>query len=196
MESLGKLTGGIAHDFNNLLTAIIGNISLAQDLAQDTRLQRFLENALRTSNSAVSLTQSLLAFARKQVLKPRSVNLMSLVEGMQNLLHRTLGPDVRLTVSGDPHLWPALVDPNQIEMTILNLAINASDAMPRGGTLMINVVNAESGPDVPLGLAPGQYVVLTVSDTEPAWTRQLWRGPWSHSSPRRDLEKAPVSGFR
>ena len=90
---------------------------------------------------------------------------MSLVEGMQNLLHRTLGPDVRLTVSGDPHLWPALVDPNQIEMTILNLAINASDAMPRGGTLMINVVQCRVRPRCTPGLAPGQYVVLTVSDT-------------------------------
>jgi CheY-like chemotaxis protein len=84
---------------------------------------------------------------------------------MQNLLQRTLGPDVRLIVSGDPYLWPALVDPNQIELTILNLAINASDAMPRGGTLTIDVSNAEFGPDVPLGLAPGQYVVLAVSDT-------------------------------
>ena len=165
MESLGKLTGGIAHDFNNLLTAIIGNISLAQDIAQDSRQQRFLENALKTSNSAASLTQRLLAFARKQILQPRSVNLLSLVEGMQNLLQRTLGPDVRLAVSGDRYLWPALVDPNQIEMIILNLAINARDAMPRGGTLTITASNAEFDPVAPHGLAPGQYVVLTVSDT-------------------------------
>ena len=165
MESLGKLTGGIAHDFNNLLTAIIGNISLAQDFAQDVRLQRFLDNALKTSNSAASLTQRLTAFARKQVLNPRSIDLMSLVNGMQDLLEHTLGPDVRLTVSSDPLLWPALVDPNQIEMTILNLAINASDAMPRGGTLTIDATNAQFASDGPPGLAPGQYVVLTVSDS-------------------------------
>jgi CheY-like chemotaxis protein len=120
---------------------------------------------LKTSNSAASLTQRLTAFARKQVLNPRSIDLMSLVNGMQDLLEHTLGPDVRLTVSSDPLLWPALVDPNQIEMTILNLAINASDAMPRGGTLTIDATNAQFASDGPPGLAPGQYVVLTVSDS-------------------------------
>ena len=165
MESLGNLTGGIAHDFNNLLTVIIGNISMVKSVALDNDAQRYLRNALKAGESAISLTQGLLAFARKQVLQPRSVDLQALVEGMQGSLLRTMGPDVRLTVSAVPDLWPALVDANQIELIILNLAINANDAMPRGGALSISVSNGESGPDAPHELASGQYVVLTVSDT-------------------------------
>jgi signal transduction histidine kinase/CheY-like chemotaxis protein len=165
MEGLGKLTGGIAHDFNNLLTVIIGNISLAKIVAPDIKSEKFLQNAIRASESAVALTRRLLAFARKQVLKPKPVDLPGLVEGMRNLLLRTLGPDVQLTVSGDMQIWPALIDPNQIELVILNLAINARDAMPNGGTLSVNAGNHESGPGSPHELAPGQYVVLTVSDS-------------------------------
>ena len=165
MESLGNLTGGIAHDFNNLLTVIIGNISMVKIVALEADAQRYLRNALKAGESAISLTQGLLAFARKQVLHPRSVDLLRLVEGMQSSLIRTVGSQVRLDMSGDPHLWPALVDPNQIELIILNLAINANDAMPKGGTLSITASNREAGSDAPRELAPGEYVVLTVSDT-------------------------------
>jgi signal transduction histidine kinase/CheY-like chemotaxis protein len=165
MESLGNLTGGIAHDFNNLLTVIIGNISMVKIVALEADAQRYLRNALKAGESAISLTQGLLAFARKQVLHPRSVDLMRLVEGMQSSLIRTVGSQVRLDMSGDPYLWPALVDPNQIELIILNLAINANDAMPKGGTLSITASNRAAGPDAPRELAPGEYVVLTVSDT-------------------------------
>ena len=165
MESLGNLTGGIAHDFNNLLTVIIGNISMVKSVALDSDAQRYLRNALKAGDSAISLTQGLLAFARKQVLQPRSVDLLGLVEGMQGSLLRTLGSDVRLAVAANPDLWPALVDPNQLELIILNLAINANDAMPKGGTLSISASNGESGPDAPHDLAPGQYVVLMVTDT-------------------------------
>jgi signal transduction histidine kinase/CheY-like chemotaxis protein len=165
MESLGKLTGGIAHDFNNLLTVIIGNISMVKTVAFDSDSQRYLRNALKAGESAISLTQGLLAFARKQVLAPKSLDLLALIEGMQGSLVRTLGSAVRLTVSAEPDLWPALVDPNQIELIILNLAINANDAMPRGGALSITASNGEAGPGAPHDLAPGQYVVLTVADT-------------------------------
>jgi signal transduction histidine kinase/CheY-like chemotaxis protein len=165
MEGLGKLTGGIAHDFNNLLTVIIGNLDMAQNIAQDAKSRRWLESALKASRSAATLTQRLLAFARKQILQPRAIDLPHLVNGMQDLLLRTLGPDVRLVVTGDIGLWPALVDPNQIELVVLNLAVNAHDAMPRGGTLSITATNREFGPDSPQDLAPRQYVVLTVSDT-------------------------------
>jgi signal transduction histidine kinase/ActR/RegA family two-component response regulator len=165
LEGLGKLTGGIAHDFNNLLTVIIGNITLAQIVAPNTKSEKFLRNALRASETAVSLTRRLLAFARKQVLKPKSVDLPGLVEGMHDLLLRTLGPEVRLTVPANLLLWPALIDPGQIEMVILNLAVNARDAMPNGGTFSINTLNGELGPDSPHELAPGQYVIITVSDT-------------------------------
>jgi signal transduction histidine kinase/ActR/RegA family two-component response regulator len=165
MEGLGKLTGGIAHDFNNLLTVIIGNIDMAQSLAQDARSRRLLGSALKASRSAATLTQRLLAFARKQILQPRAIELPHLVDGMQDLLLRTLGPDVRLVVNGDIGLWPALVDPNQIELAVLNLAVNARDAMPRGGTLSIVASNRELGPESPRDLTSGRYVVLTVSDT-------------------------------
>jgi signal transduction histidine kinase len=165
MESLGQLTGGIAHDFNNLLTVIIGNVGIVQAKAQDSDDRRMLRSALRAGENAVSLTQRLLAFARKQVLQPRSVDLLGLVEGMRSLLSRTLGPDARLTVFADPQLWPSQIDPNQIELIILNLAINSRDAMPTGGTLSITLSNGEAGPDAPRDLAPGQYVVLSVSDT-------------------------------
>jgi signal transduction histidine kinase len=165
MESLGQLTGGIAHDFNNLLTVIIGNVGIVQSNVPDGDDRRMLRSALRAGESAVTLTQRLLAFARKQILQPRSVDLLGLVEGMRSLLTRTLGPDVRLTVFADPQLWPSLIDPNQIELIILNLAINARDAMPAGGTLSVTLSNGEPGPDAPHDLAPGQYVVLTVSDS-------------------------------
>jgi signal transduction histidine kinase len=165
MESLGQLTGGIAHDFNNLLTVIIGNVGIVLAKLRDNDDRRMLRSALRAGESAVSLTQRLLAFARKQVLQPRSVDLLALVEGMRSLLSRTLGPDVRLTVFADPQLWPSLVDPNQIELVVLNLAINARDAMPTGGTLSIALSNGEAGLDAPRDLAPGRYVVLTVADT-------------------------------
>jgi signal transduction histidine kinase/CheY-like chemotaxis protein len=165
MESLGQLTGGIAHDFNNLLTVIIGNVGIVQNNVPDGDDRRMLRSVLRAGESAVTLTQRLLAFARKQILQPRSVDLLGLVEGMRSLLTRTLGPDVRLSVFADPQLWPSQVDPNQIELIILNLAINARDAMPTGGTLSITLSNGEPGPGAPHELAPGQYVVLTVSDT-------------------------------
>jgi signal transduction histidine kinase len=171
MESLGKLTGGIAHDFNNLLTVIIGNLSLMTPAVLDSQTLRFRESALKASRSAATLTQRLLAFARKQVLQPRSVALMTVVDGMQSLLQRMLGPDVQLVVSADSDLWPALVDPNQIEMVILNLAANSRHAMPDGGTLSITAANKEIGandpdaPHFPARLMAGHYVVLTVSDT-------------------------------
>ena len=171
MESLGKLTGGIAHDFNNLLTVIIGNIAMIPPAPLDAQNRRFRQNALRAGESAASLTQRLLAFARKQVLRPQPLDLMSVVESMRPLLLRTVGPDIRLNLSSDRHLWPALIDLNQLELVILNLAINARDAMPSGGTLSIAVVNGEvpsispNGAQPPASLMPGQYVVLTVCDT-------------------------------
>jgi signal transduction histidine kinase/ActR/RegA family two-component response regulator len=165
MESLGKLTGGIAHDFNNLLTVIVGNLGLVKRLVPGGKAHEYLQTAMKASESAVQLTTRLLAFARKQVLAPKAVDLPRLLDGMEDFLLRTLGHDVKLRVSCDPGLWPALVDPNQIELIVLNLAINARDAMPKGGTLTIKVSNGEFGPGAPHDLAPGQYVVVTVTDT-------------------------------
>jgi len=112
MESLGQLTGGIAHDFNNLLTVIIGNVGMVLGKLADSDDRRMLRSALGAGESAASLTQRLLAFARRQVLQPRSVDVLGLVEGMRGLLSRTLGPDIQLTVLADPQLLPVLVDPN------------------------------------------------------------------------------------
>ncbi|MEA2777129.1 MAG: hypothetical protein QOF90_2535 [Acetobacteraceae bacterium] len=165
LEGLGKLTGGIAHDFNNLLTAIIGYICMAQEVTLGAKPHMYLSDAIKASEKAVTLTKRLLAFARKQVLQPKSVDIPGLVEGMQSLLLQTLGKDVRVEVSSDIPPWPALVDPNQIELVILNLALNARDAMPYGGSLCFTTTNHEFGPGLPLELAEGQYVLLTVSDT-------------------------------
>jgi signal transduction histidine kinase len=165
MESMGKLTGGIAHDFNNLLTVIIGNVAMANRTIVEDRPKRLLGTALKAGESAVALTQRLLAFARKQVLQPTAVNLLDLVQGMRSLLARTLGPDIRLDIEASHDPWLALADANQMEVVVLNLAINARDAMPSGGRLLIAVDNRETGPDTPRDLAPGEYVVLTASDS-------------------------------
>ena len=202
MESLGKLTGGIAHDFNNLLTVIIGNLSLMHPRVLDDQTRRFRENALKAGASAAALTQRLLAFARKQVLQPQPVALLSVVEDMKNMLQRTLGPDVRLVVAADSDLWPALVDPNQIEMVILNLAINSRHAMPDGGTLSITAVNREvssSDPDVPQlpsRLMPGQYVLLAVSDTGIGMDATTIAARPNRSLPPSRPAKEPALGFR
>jgi signal transduction histidine kinase len=165
MESLGKLTGGIAHDFNNLLTVIVGNVSMIEHFVEDPDGKRQLRNALKAGESAVSLTQRLLAFARKQDLQLQSVDLLHLVEGMRSLLLRTIGDNIRLVIDEDSTPWSTLVDPNQMELVILNLAINARDAMPDGGTLSITLLNKAGGRDAPHDLAPTDYVVLTVADT-------------------------------
>jgi signal transduction histidine kinase len=165
MESLGKLTGGIAHDFNNLLTVIVGNVSMIEHFVENPDGKRQLRNALKAGESAVSLTQRLLAFARKQDLQLQSVDLLYLVEGMRGLLLRTIGDNVQLVIDEDNAPWPTLVDPNQMELVILNLAINARDAMPDGGTLTITLSNREGYRDAPHDLPPADYVVLTVADT-------------------------------
>jgi signal transduction histidine kinase len=165
MEGLGKLTGGIAHDFNNLLTVILGNLGMLKGVVPAGKPRQHLQNAIDASQRAVQLTARLLAFARKQILEPKPVDLPQLIDGMEHLLLRTLGTDIRLRVSSAPGLWPAMIDPNQIELIILNLAINARDAMPQGGTLAIATSNGEFGPGAPPDLTPGQYVVLIVSDT-------------------------------
>ncbi len=165
MESLGKLTGGIAHDFNNLLTVIVGNVSMIEHFVENPDGKRQLRNALKAGESAVSLTQRLLAFARKQDLQLQSVDLLYLVDGMRGLLLRTIGDNVRLVIDEDSAPWPTLVDPNQMELVILNLAINARDAMPDGGTLTITLSNREACRDAPHDLPPADYVVLTVADT-------------------------------
>ena len=165
MESIGQLTGGVAHDFNNLLTSVIGNIDLARKRLTDGRARQFLNAAEKSADRGILLTRRLLAFARKQVLQPMSVDLRRLVADIEDLLVRTLGSGVRLSVSAEPQLWPALIDRNQIEMALLNLALNAHDAMPRGGALTIALTNRTADREALAELPPGDYVCLSVADT-------------------------------
>lgn len=165
LEAIGHLTGGIAHDFNNLLTAIIGSLELASMRAGVTSpAVPSLKAALHSAERGVSLIQRLLAFARKQNLSPRSLDVGKLVFGIEDLLRRALGPNTRLMISADPGLAPAYVDANQLELAILNLAINARDAMPQGGTMGITMKNCRESRMLPPALERGDYVVLSVSD--------------------------------
>jgi len=166
LEVVGQLTGGIAHDFNNLLTIMIGNLAMASERADaDSAIAPLLLNTMRAAERGVALIQRLLAFARRQRLDPQSVDLGGLVAGIEELLQRTVGSAVRLEIAADPDLAPALVDANQVELAILNLAINARDAMPDGGTLHIGLHNRGLASTSPAELAPGGYILVAISDT-------------------------------
>ena len=170
MEAVGQLTGGIAHDFNNLLAGISGSLEIIERrLAQGRAdgLDRFLRGAQTSAQRAAALTQRLLAFSRRQTLDPKPTDVNRLVLGMEELIRRTVGPAIMVEVVGADDLWPTRVDPAQLESALLNLAINARDAMPDGGRLTIETVN--KGIDVRSGreqdLAPGDYVSIHVSDS-------------------------------
>ena len=168
MEAVGHLTGGVAHDFNNLLQVIRGNLELLAGLVDtnEAASQR-VRNALHGANRAAQLTRQLLAFARRQPLEPRVVNLGRLVGDMAEMLGRTLGESVEIETIITGGLWNTLCDPAQVESAILNLAINARDAMPKGGRLTIEISNAALDDAYARGaeVEPGQYVLLAVSDT-------------------------------
>jgi PAS domain S-box-containing protein len=164
METIGQLTGGVAHDFNNLLMAIMGNLDLLRKrLPDDPRLRRLVDGALQGAERGASLTQRLLAFARQQDLRAVPVDLRALTQGMVNLLERSLGPRVVLRVDIPEGLPPARIDANQLELAILNLAINARDAMPDGGSIDIKVsaYRARNDPS----LSTGDYLKLSVIDS-------------------------------
>jgi PAS domain S-box-containing protein len=164
MESIGQLTGGVAHDFNNLLMAVMGNLELLKKrFRDDPRAQHLIAGALEGARRGASLTQRMLTFARQQELKTTSADLVSLVAGMQDLLDRTLGPQIELRFELPQGLPAAQVDANQIELAILNLAINARDAMPSGGTICISLDKAPPPPGRDL-LEP-EYLRLRLSDT-------------------------------
>jgi signal transduction histidine kinase len=164
MESIGQLTGGIAHDFNNLLMAVMGNLELLRKhLSGNARAQRLIEGAIQGAERGASLTQRMLAFARQQDLRTNSMDIASLLNGMQDLLERSLGPQIALRLTVADGLPPAEVDANQIELAILNLAINARDAMPDGGAIEIKadrarLVGAKNG-------AADTHIRIQVSDT-------------------------------
>ncbi len=170
MEAVGTLAGGVAHDFNNMLTAIIGNAELlrSDDLNLTDRQRAEVEEIRKASERATSLTQQLLAFGRRQMLAPEVVDLNASVAEMQKLLRRLIGEDVELITELDSALGSVKADPAQIDQVIMNLAINARDAMPEGGEIRIGTANAdvdEAEAQVQDGMVPGRYVMLVVSDT-------------------------------
>jgi len=171
MEAVGQLTGGIAHDFNNLLTGILGSLDLMQKRLAQGRLgdiERYATMAKTSANRAASLTHRLLAFARRQPLDPKPVNVNQLVSSMEDLLRRSIGDQIRLELVTAGGLWGTFCDPHQLESALLNLAINARDAMPDGGRLTIETANAHLDTRYAVELRdvdPGQYVALSVTDS-------------------------------
>jgi PAS domain S-box-containing protein len=169
MEALGQLTGGVAHDFNNLLQVISSNLHLAaKDVAGNPRAEVRIQNALAGVSRGARLAQQLLAFGRRQALEPKVINVGRFVRGMDDMLRRTIGADIEFETSVSGGLWNTLLDPNQVENAVLNLAINARDAMPEGGKLTIEAGNAFLDDRYAAsheGLQPGQYVMLAVTDT-------------------------------
>jgi PAS domain S-box-containing protein len=165
MEVVGQLAAGMAHDFNNLLTAIIGNLELVEAKIEDPGVRKLVQNATRAAFRGAHLNEQMLAFSRKQHLTPGPVDLNALVGDMSELLHRTLGGMVQVGTELNPELWSALADPTQIELVVLNLVINARDAMPQGGMVWIATENIAAGsPDKPTNLKVGDYVRISVSD--------------------------------
>jgi signal transduction histidine kinase/CheY-like chemotaxis protein len=166
LEAMGQLTGGVAHDFNNLLTPIIGSLDMLQRrAAASERDQRLIGGALESAERAKTLVQRLLAFARRQPLQPGAVDISALVGGMADLIGSTSGPQIKLSIDIPPGLPCARSDPNQLEMALLNLSVNARDAMPDGGKLTISGSVEQVGEGHRTALAPGQYLRLSVSDT-------------------------------
>jgi PAS domain S-box-containing protein len=166
LEAMGQLTGGVAHDFNNLLTPIIGSLDMLQRRGIGTeREQRLIGGALQSAERAKTLVQRLLAFARRQPLQPIAVNVTALVHGIAELVASTTGPQISVVVDARDDLPAANADPNQLEMAILNLSVNARDAMPDGGTLRISAAGETIGAGHRSKLRPGQYVLISVADT-------------------------------
>lgn len=175
MEAVGQLTGGIAHDFNNLLTIVIGSVDIARralGVGDAMRATRAMGNAQKGAERAAALTQRLLAFSRRQPLDPKPLHVGRLVEGMLDLVNRALGETVSLDVVADPALWRTEADPNQLENAILNLAVNARDAMPDGGRVVIETRNARIEPGDAAEVAPGDYVMVAITDTGTGMSRE------------------------
>ena len=174
MEVIGQMTGGVAHDFNNLLTAVLGNLELATRRGKDENIRRYLEGATQAAQRGAKITSQLLAFSRTQRLQIEPIDLNAIVTAMGDLLFRTIGATVRIETILEGSLWPATADPSQIDSVILNLAVNARDAMPDGGRLTIATANVAHGSH-PAELAPGDYVCVSVRDTGTGMTDEVLR---------------------
>ena len=196
MEAIGQLTGGIAHDFNNLLMAVLSSLELLRKrLPDDPRLSQLLDNAAQGAERGVGLTQRMLAFARRQELKPESIETVRLVRGLEELLQRTLGPSIAIEIRVRGPVRSAHADANQLELALLNLAVNARDAMPEGGVITIEV--GEETPDRDEGLTDDLYVCIAVTDTGEGMDAETLARATSRSSRPRASAAArawPVDG--
>ena len=178
MEAVGELAGGIAHDFNNLLSIMIGNAEfLEREIKEDEKAERNVAAIIRAVERAATLTHRLLAFSRQQILSPKPTAIDSLALGLEELLDRTLGETIDLRVEVVPDLWPAMIDASQLEHAVINLAVNARDAMSDGGTLVITITNVTveetDGDWQEKGVTPGDYVEVAVSDTGAGMTPKV-----------------------
>ena len=166
LESLGQVTGGVAHDFNNVLMAVLGNLELVKKyLPGDSRAQRLIDAATQGAERGAALTKRMLAFARRQELRPERVDIAELIDGMIEMLRRSLGPAIQVATDFETGLAPIRVDPNQLELALLNLAVNARDAMPSGGQLTIEARSDRVESGAIKGPSPGGYVRIRVKDT-------------------------------
>ncbi|NVL53124.1 response regulator, partial [Pseudomonas syringae pv. actinidiae] len=178
MEAVGQLTGGLAHDFNNLLMGVTGNMELLLSRIRQerfTELDRYINAALEGSRRAASLTHRLLAFSRRQTLAPKATDVDVLIAGMDELIRRTVGPAIDMQVVASRGLWSTLVDPHQLENSLLNLCLNARDAMPDGGRLLIQTANRQlnASAATQYELPPGRYVELSVTDTGTGMAKEV-----------------------
>ncbi|MEO8806339.1 MAG: PAS domain S-box protein [Burkholderiaceae bacterium] len=165
LEAVGRLTGGVAHDFNNLLMVVLSSLELLRRrVPDDESLKRLIDNAAQGAKRGVTLTQRMLAFARRQELKPVAVDVRSLIDGMKDLIERSVDPTIEVSFDLPAELSPILIDENQLELAILNLVVNARDAMPEGGSVRISA-RAEKVADDAGGLAPGSYICLAITDS-------------------------------
>lgn len=179
LEALGQLTGGVAHDFNNILTVVLGNLQLLDDLLQgEPRALKYAANAARAAQRGADLTRKLLTFARKQPLAPKAVPVGEFLRGWSELLARTFGESIQLSIRADDPDLVLLADPGLLETALLNLALNARDAMPQGGQLTVQAEAVTVAPDDPLDareLKPGPYVLISVTDTGHGMDQQVLR---------------------
>jgi PAS domain S-box-containing protein len=174
LEAVGQLTSGVAHDFNNLLMVVLGNIRQMQKADMEPATSRRLHMMAQAAERGAQLTAQMLAFSRRQALEPRAVDLNETVLSMHDLLQSTMGGSVRIETVLHPNLWPAMIDPTQIELVILNLAINARDAMAVGGSLLVETANVSLGePDRAEAPPAGEYVMVAVTDTGSGMTPEV-----------------------
>jgi two-component system cell cycle sensor histidine kinase/response regulator CckA len=169
MEAVGTLAGGVAHDFNNILTTIIGNAHLAlMDIGKDSPLREEIEEIKAAGERAAALTRQLLAFSRKQIAQPKILDLNELLAGLEKMLFRLIGENVEILIIPKPALWPVKIDPGQVEQVVMNLVINARDALPNGGKITVETANANLDENYfrvhGIDALPGSYVKLVVSD--------------------------------